>query len=886
LKRVSLSIDGKIVDCFVGTSLLKAAETNGIKIPGLCDHPELKPIGACRLCLVEDEKTGRLMASCVTPAVQDMVIRTDSDRIKKHRRNIVRLMLAEHPESCLVCNKGNRCRLRQIAADLGIGETDLYAMPNVSPFEQANPFIVRDLSKCILCGKCIRADHELVVVGAIDYNNRGFKSRPATVHALPLEHSSCTFCGTCVSICPTGALSPNTLSENRPYVGTPAIEAHSICGFCGVGCALVMGAVDHQIVEVNPSHLPGTVNKSTLCVRGHFAHDFLNNPNRLTHPSIRKDGQLTAAPWDEALELIAGRLLEIKTTEGPQSIALLGSSKCTNEENYIFQRIARLLIGTNNVDNTGYFSGMSLLRRLDEKTAGKCRVNPLDNLDKAEVVLILGADPTHSTPVVGYYLKRAAKQGVPLIVVDPRQTDLVDYSSIRLRIKPQTDLELVNGLTALLYEKKGYDHSFIDRHTEGFHMLESGLSSLDLDRVCRITGLEMKTLSETAELLKGKKIAIVIGNGILQQKNGIHSLEAVLNLFLMSGSLGAAGAGIYVLAKENNQIGAMDMGAVPDLLPGRQSITDDAVRHAWEQRWKVKLPSDPGLNIFGMIEAAEKGNLKALYVMGENPLRALPQPQRVKKALQNLDFLVVQDVLKNETTDIADVILPGAAFCEKAGSFTNLEGRIQAFAGVVSPPGAARPDWEILDRLSAKLGVNETYGSLERIRTEIRIHVPMYTELQDDGQGWINAPHPKAIADSAPADSSIPFSPITSVEDEPPDNDYPFTSILGSLRFHLGSGTRTTNSRRILGFGLKGEVEISPEDGVNLGLIDGDSVRIASEHGVIEREIRMDERIGQGQIFIPLAINENDAMNLIGLSDLSAPESSGVKTCPVRLTKA
>jgi formate dehydrogenase alpha subunit len=224
LKPISLSIDGKIIDCVPGTSLLKAADANGIKIPRLCDHPELKPVGACRLCLVEDQKTGRIMASCVTPAAQNMVVRTDSDRVKNHRRNIVRLMMAEHPESCLVCNKGNRCRLRQVAAELGIGETRLYAMPNASPFEQANPFIIRDLSKCILCGKCIRADHELVVVGAIDYNHRGVKSRPATVHELPLESSSCTFCGTCVSICPTGALSPNAAGGDRPFVGTPECE--------------------------------------------------------------------------------------------------------------------------------------------------------------------------------------------------------------------------------------------------------------------------------------------------------------------------------------------------------------------------------------------------------------------------------------------------------------------------------------------------------------------------------------------------------------------------------------------------------------------------------------------------------------------------------------
>ncbi len=885
MKQVSLSIDGKMVACVAGTSLLKVAETHGIKIPRLCDHPELKPVGACRLCLVEDENTGRLMASCVTPAVQDMVVRTATDRIIKHRRNIVRLMLAEHPESCLVCNKGNRCRLRQIAANLGIGETNLYAMPNVSPFEQANPFIVRDLSKCVLCGKCIRADHEMVVVGAIDYNRRGFKSRPATVHELPLENSTCTFCGTCVSICPTGALSPKTPPQARFSVGTPAKEVSSVCGFCGVGCSLMMGATGNQIVEVNPSHLPGTVNKSTLCVRGHFAHDFLNTPNRLTGPSILKDDQPTPAQWDEALELIASRLMEIKETQGPQSIAFLGSSKCTNEENYLFQKIARVFIGTNNVDNMGYFSGQSLLKQFDEKTNGRCRVNALDKIEKAELIFILGSDPTHSTPVVGYYLKRAAKQGVPLIVVDPRQTDLVNYSSVWLRIKPQTDLELINGLAALLLEKKGCDHEFINRYTDGFSLLCSGLSSLDLDRVCRVTGLDMNTMDKTVELLKGRKITFVVGNGILQQKYGIHSIEAIINLFLMSGSLDVNGAGIYVLAKENNQAGAMDMGTVPDLLPGRQSLNDNRMRHGWEQRWKIKLPSESGLDIVGMIEAAEKGSLKALYVMGENPLRALPQPERVKKALENLDFLVVQDILKNETTQIADVILPGAAFCEKAGSFTNMEGRIQSFVGVVSPPVSARPDWEILDQLATKLGAHEVYGTVENIQKEIRELVPMYTDLQDCGQGWINEIRPKTNMDYSAADRLISFSPVVSTKDESPDDEYPFTAILGSLRLHLGSGTRSNYSQRILDFGLKGEVEISPEDGINMGLMNGDAVKIISKYGAIDRKIRREARIPQGQIFIPLAVNENDAMRLIGLSALT-PESSGVKTCQIRLAKA
>ncbi|MBW2429894.1 MAG: (2Fe-2S)-binding protein, partial [Deltaproteobacteria bacterium] len=345
MDTIPLTIDGKKITCSAGTSILKAAEQNGIKIPKLCHHPDLKPFGACRMCLVEDDNTGRLMASCVTPAARDMVLQTASPRIVKHRRNIVRLMIAEHPESCIVCSKGNRCQLRQVAANLGIGETDLYHMPNFKPLEQANPFIIRDLSKCILCGKCIRADHELVVVGAIDYNLRGFGSRPATAHELGLEQSSCTFCGTCVSLCPTGALS----TKNTRFVGSPAYESDSICGFCGVGCSLAMGAADDRIIEVNPAHQPQSVNGATLCVRGHFAHDFLNSSDRLVGPLLRKSNadnaeSLAPASWDEALELVSSRLKAIKHENGPQSIAFLGSSKCSNEENYLFQKIARVFI--------------------------------------------------------------------------------------------------------------------------------------------------------------------------------------------------------------------------------------------------------------------------------------------------------------------------------------------------------------------------------------------------------------------------------------------------------------------------------------------------------------------------------------------------------------
>jgi len=370
LENINLTIDGNNIICPKGSSIFDAAQGNGIKIPNLCYHHSLKPFGACRLCLVEEEKTGRLMASCVTPSAQDMVILTDSPRIIQHRRNIVRLMMAEHPESCIVCNKGNRCQLRQIAAQLGIGETNLYSMPNYKMLEQANPFIVRDHSKCILCGKCVRADHELVVTGAIDYSLRGFKTRPLTAHDLPLEHSSCTFCGTCVSICPTGAL-----STKSQFVGTPERESVSICGFCGIGCSLSMGAEGEKIVDVNPAHLKKSVNDATLCVRGHFAHDYLNSGDRLTQPLIRKDNELIPASWDEALKMIADRFMDIQEKTGPQSLAFLGSSKCTNEENYLFQKIARVIFKTNNVDNGGYITGRHFLSMIEDRTDPGGRFN-------------------------------------------------------------------------------------------------------------------------------------------------------------------------------------------------------------------------------------------------------------------------------------------------------------------------------------------------------------------------------------------------------------------------------------------------------------------------------------------------------------------------------
>jgi formate dehydrogenase (NADP+) alpha subunit len=872
VEEISLTINGMRISCLSGTPVLDAAEQNGIQIPKLCHHPDLKPFGACRLCLVEDEQSGRIMASCVTPVAPGMEILTDSPRVMRHRRNILRLMMAEHPESCLVCSKGNRCQLREIAGRMGLGETGLYRTPNYKAIEQANPFIIRDLSKCILCGRCIRADHELVVAGAIDYHLRGFKSRPATLYDLPLEASACTFCGTCVSICPTGALTPRI----AVHVGTPEQEAPTTCGFCGVGCSILIGTADNRAVEINPSGLRGSVNAAALCVRGHFAHDFLNSRDRLIRPMIRKNGDLTPVSWDDALDYVAGRLLDIKKADGPQSIGFFGSSKCTNEENYLFQKIARVLLGTHNLDNGGFMTGREALQVIEEKGGGR-RLNRLSALEKAEAIVVSGADPGHSAPVLSYYLKRAAKRGVPLIGIDPRKTDLFPFSALWLTVAPAKDSQLITCLAALMWKKFAHDSSFIERFTEGFGPYAEALSSFNPERLCLASGSNMASLARAVDLLKGKKISFVVGHGITQQRHGARSMEAILNLSMMTGSLGREPGGIYVVATENNQTGAWDMGTVPDALPGRTPLGDVSARREWERAWGVKISPDQGLNAVRMIEEAEKGNLKAMVVMGENPIRSLPQHERVQKALERLDLLVVQDILHSETTRMADVVLAGAAFSEKGGSFTNMEGRIACFSPVVPPPGDAKPDWEILDLLALKMGHPQAYRSVDRIQAEIARLIPMYAGLREDaGKAWTwirEIESPRAFR----------FSPLPQPDSEEMDDDYPLTAILGSQRVHLGSGTRTGHSKRITALGLKGEALVSSADADRLNLRSGDAVCLTSRAGALAREVFIDKGLKTGQVFVPTAFHNNDAMNLIGLTGWGTGSWEGFKTCQVRL---
>ena len=890
MQTITITLDGVEVSGFPGMTILELARESGVEIPTLCHDTRLSPHGACRLCLVEDEPTKALLASCATPIRSGLVINTKSPRVMERRKTIIQLMLASHPDSCMVCDKGNRCQLREIASDMGIGRVRFQKLPQRHIIEEVNPFIQRDLSKCILCAKCIRVDQELVVEGAIDYTGRGFVARPATLDDKPLEKSECTFCGACVAVCPVGALT----ESDKPYGGTTSKAVETTCGFCGCGCGVRLEVKGNQIIRARPAEGPG--NHGALCIRGSYGYDYVHSPERLTRPLLKTEKGFREVSWDEALARAAAEFQRINTAHGADSLAVLGSSKCTNEENYLLQRLARGVVGTNNIDNGSSFFSQASLFGMGQTTGFPGSTNSLADIERSDAILVIGADPTTCAPAVGYAIKRAAKfKSARLLIIDPRETKLTAFARVWLRPRFGTDVALLNAMAKLIIDEGLYDQEFVERRTDNFADLSGQLKPFTLAYASEATGVPAESI-ELAALMIGKaeRLSIIFGNGICCGSRGLDCVTALANLGMLNGIIGQRGAGLYALKQDNNAQGACDMGALPDFLPGYRSVEDNNVRKSFEELWGVELSALPGLNAVQMVEQAGDGRLKGMLIVGENPVASLPSPAVTRRGLSSLEFLVVVDMFLTETAALANLVLPAASFAEKEGTFTNFEGRIRPVRRAVAGPGDSLPDFDIILRLARRMGHEMPYISPQEVMEEIREMVPAY-------QATAGLTGEADDADLGPASGFsgtgrlhgglfpsgfVRFSPVQyAAPTEVPDEGYPLTLLIGTTLGRFGSGARTARSARLKRSFPQSWVEIGESDAERFGLRAGDKVKVISSVSEISSVVVMTQTLPTGTIFMPMSFPESPVNELLRVIVDPNTRMAEVENCHVRLER-
>jgi formate dehydrogenase alpha subunit len=895
LQPITITLNGREVSGHPGMTILELAKDSGVDIPTLCHAPQLTSIGACRVCLVEDERNNALLASCVAPIAPGMVINTLSDRVIERRKTIVKLMLASHPDSCLVCDKGNRCELRQIASDLGIGLVELQRIPQIASIEEVNPFLERDLSKCILCAKCIRACQELVVEGAIDYFQRGFTTVPATLNNLPLENSECTFCGTCVALCPTGALA----EKEKTYRGTTQTVVQTTCPFCGCGCSICLEAKDGRVVRVMPGK-ESPVNRGTLCVRGSYGCDFIHSPDRLLKPLVKSNGSFEELSWEEALEMVANQFQRVKGEYGSDCLAVLGSSKCTNEENYLLQRFARSVLSTNNIDNGGRLYNSAIRIGLGSSLGCPGTTNYLSGLEQSELILVIGADPSSSAPAVGYAIKRAVKkQGAKLLLIDPRQTKLSMFGDLWLQPHVGTDVALINGLAKVIIDEGLMDEEFVARRTDNFEAFEEGLKKYNLEYVEETTGVSGQQIRAAALLYaRASRAAIVYGTGITQHMTGTDGVKALANLALLTGNIGHKRGGVYALQRENNGQGACDMGTLPIFLPGYQSVVDAQARKKFEESWGVNSPAESGLTALEIMEQAKRGKIKGIYIAGENPALSFPNSRLIREILASLDFLVVQDMFLTETARLANVVLPAASFAEKEGTFTNFEGRVQRVRKAIPPLGESLPDWEIILRLADKMGSRMPYSSPQQVMDEIADTCQLATYSLYEGNGHLESEAQSMYQAESSSQWGVGrihggqfpkgfarFCPVEYVPAAKARKGYPFTLLTGVISNHFGTGSRSSRSARLKKFSPEAFVEICEPDAKKLAITNGEKVKVISHVGEVTTIAKITDTLRQGTLFMPVSYPETPVNELFDIVLNPETKAPSLKACSVKIEK-
>ncbi|MGI6036041.1 MAG: formate dehydrogenase subunit alpha [Limnochordia bacterium] len=889
---ITLTIDGQQTQVPEGTTIFNAARLLGITVPHLCYHPMLSVIGACRLCVVEVEGMKALPTSCSTPVREGMVVATESPRVVDARRMVLDLLLANHPEDCLTCEKTGDCRLQAYAYQYGVERSSFEGDVKHYDADENNPFFIRDHNKCILCGRCVYMCAEKVGANVYTFAYRGFETKIAAGLDTGLENSPCIFCGNCISVCPTGALQPKLIRGQGRVFDVDKVQ--TVCPYCGVGCAISLQVNQGKIIGAVGAN--GPANNNLLCVKGSFGWDFIQHPDRLKKPLIRRGSELVPASWDEALSYAAERLLEVKAKYGPQALAGLSSAKCTNEENYLFQKFIRMVLGTNNVDHCARLCHASTITGLSYAFGSGAATNSIAELEEAELILVVGSNTPEAHPVISFWLHQAQQRGAVLIVIDPRRTDLAEKAELFLQLAPGTDVALYLGMMHVIVGEGLHDQEFIEERCEGFAELKGILPEYPPARVARITGVPEEDIIKAARLYAtSKRATILYAMGITQHTFGTENVASLANLAMLTGNVGRPSTGIYPLRGQNNVQGACDMGALPDYLPGYQRAANGDVRALFEEKWQGPLPQDRGLTVLEMMAEARAGNIRAMYIMGENPVLSDPDLTETKAALAKLDFLLVQDIFPTETTQYAHVVLPGVSFAEKGGTFTNTERRIQRIHRAIRPVGQSLPDWQIIGRLATRMGYPMEYSSAEKIMAEIASVTPIYggvdyDHLGDEGIQWPcpHQGHPgtKFLHHGRFAGGKGRLAVVRPQEPaELPDDDYPLILSTGRHLYHYHTGTMSRRSYGLETFRPEPYVEISPQTAADLGIKEGELVGVATRRGEIALKALITDRVGPRVLFIPFHYREAPVNLLTNPARDPKAQIPEFKVCAARLTK-
>jgi len=904
---VSFELNGRAVSARADQSLLEIAKEQGIAIPHLCHKDGLQSVGNCRSCMVEIAGERVLAASCCRTPTAGMKVTTDSERAVKSQKLVLELLQSDLPEAAHTRHN----EVDEWAERLGVGK------PRFAPRERvqadlSHPAIAVNLDACIQCTRCLRACRDEQVNDVIGLAGRGAQAKIVFDMDDPMGGSTCVACGECVQACPTGALMP----AREVALAVPDKQVDSVCPYCGVGCQLTYNVKDDKILYVNGRD--GPANHGRLCVKGRYGFDYAHHPQRLTVPLIRradapKRGDAVMDPdrvlevfreasWDEALALAGGKLAQIRDTHGKKALAGFGSAKGSNEEAYLFQKLVRTGFGSNNVDHCTRLCHASSVVALLEGIGSGAVSNPVMDVTKAEVVIIIGANPTVNHPVAATWIKNAVHNGTRLIVCDPRRSELARLAHRYLQFKPDTDVALLNAMMHVIVSENLVDAEFIASRTIGYDELRQNVEGYSPELMAPICGIDAETIREVARLYATAKASMILwGMGVSQHVHGTDNARCLIALALMTGQIGRPGTGLHPLRGQNNVQGASDAGLIPMMLPDYQHVSNPATRARFEQAWQLApgtLDDQPGLTVVEVMHAIQHGGVRGMYVMGENPAMSDPDANHARAALAALEHLVVQDIFLTETAYLADVILPASAFPEKTGSFTNTDRLVQIGRQAVNPPGDARQDLWIIQQIAQRMGLTWQYGHVSEVFDEMRHTMPSIggiTWERLEREHAVTYPctregdpgEPVVFTDTFPREGGrarfVPADIISA--DERPDADYPMVLITGRQLEHWHTGSMTRRASALDAIEPDPVALVHPLDLDALGAQPGEVVTIASRRGAVALYARADEGTPRGAVFVPFCYYEAAINKLTNAALDPFAKIPEFKYCAIRLDR-